>query len=185
MTLGLKITVIAAACLAAVALAFLIMDGTFAKKTHLSVWDKMYIDSLESDAHKITAYAIRASSSHNMQPWKVKTEDGGTIEVFADMHKALPAADRENRQLLISQGTFLKELESGAEKCGYKAVISLCDVDFGAEYPLVATVTLKKKQRAGSRRLFQREPLGKEAKAPPMSKASSKPVLRRSGVFHM
>ena len=144
MTLGLKITIITVICFMAVTLVFMIIDGTFAKKVHLSVWNKKYIDELGSDAHKIIAYALRASSSHNMQPWKVKIEDGGTIKVFADMQKALPAADGEDRQLLISQGTFLRELECGAGECGYTAAISLHDVDFSDEYPLIATVKLEK-----------------------------------------
>ncbi len=51
-------------------------------------------------------YAVLAPSRHNVQPWLFKIEKN-TIEFYADRSRALPAADPEDREMIISCGAAL------------------------------------------------------------------------------
>jgi|GEM_PF-70654 len=54
-------------------------------------------------------YAILAPSSHNTQPWRFVSA-GDTIELLADRTRALPVADPDDRELVISCGAALHHL---------------------------------------------------------------------------
>ena len=51
---------------------FIFLDGTFHRKKYNSVYSEKYIERLKDDQEKMIAYGIRAASSHNSQPWRVK-----------------------------------------------------------------------------------------------------------------
>lgn len=55
---------------------------------------------------------IQASSSHNMQPWKIKIVSPDTFELYADLDKSLTVVDPNGWQMLISQGTFIEEVRN-------------------------------------------------------------------------
>jgi hypothetical protein len=67
-------------------------------------------------------YAIKAPSGHNTQPWKFKIHEN-SIEIIPDRTKALPAVDKNNRELYISIGCALENLCIAAQHLGYTACI--------------------------------------------------------------
>ena len=55
---------------------------------------------------RLAYFAHLAPSTHNSQPWRFVVE-GGAIDVFADPARALPAADRDRREMYLSVGCAL------------------------------------------------------------------------------
>lgn len=121
---------------------FLIADGTFLRKKYAKVWSKDYIDDLDNIQHKLIAGGITASSSHNMQPWLVKIVSKNEIELYLDMTKSLKVVDKDNTQMLMSNGTFIKAYENYANKYGYDVIVNYHKPDFSADKPLVATIEI-------------------------------------------
>jgi hypothetical protein len=77
------------------------------------------VEGLDADHAAILYFASLAPSGHNAQPWIVKilTENHwilGTAE-----SRWLPVIDPDNREMLISLGTFLENLILAAEQYGY------------------------------------------------------------------
>lgn len=62
-------------------------------------------------------YAVLAPSTHNTQPWKIKIEDSA-CQILADFSRQLPAADAKKRDLYISIGALMKNLEIAARAFG-------------------------------------------------------------------
>lgn len=64
-------------------------------------------------------YATLAPSSHNSQPWlfRVRPDE---IELYADLRRALPAVDSNNRELVISCGAALHNLLLAVRYSGYE-----------------------------------------------------------------
>jgi len=128
--------------------ASILLDGTFLNKKYASVWNDRYVNQLENDQSRMIAFGIRSASSHNSQPWLIKTIDQDTIQLYADMRKSLPVVDGDNKQLLMSQGTFIEGYLAGANHYGYDVEISYAELDFNDETPLIATITVHKKEQA-------------------------------------
>lgn len=66
--------------------------------------------------HKILhllKFAVLAPSTHNTQPWQFRIKNN-TCEVFIDKSRQLPAADPAKRDIYISLGAMLKNLEIAA-----------------------------------------------------------------------
>ena len=145
---GYKALIIAGSFLLAVIVVFVSLDGTFFPKKYASVWSESYIAQLESDQSKMIAYGIRAASSHNSQPWLVKPITPDTIELYADMNKALPAVDGDFKQLLMSQGTFIERYKEAASQYGYDVEITYNEPDFTDKMPLIATIKIQKEGEA-------------------------------------
>jgi len=66
--------------------------------------------------------ACRAPSVHNTQPWRW-TYDGATLELFADTRRQLTYADPDRRDLIISCGAALHQLEVAAAAAGWASVV--------------------------------------------------------------
>jgi len=145
-----KVMIIIGSFLLIVILAFVCLDGTFLAKKYASVWSNKYIERLENDQSKMIAYAIRAASSHNMQPWLVKPISTDTIELYADMDKALHVVDGDYKQLLMSQGTFIESYKQGALQYGYGVDITYSVPNFSENRPLIATIKVRKKDNMGT-----------------------------------
>jgi len=139
-----KIMIIVGTSLLAVILVLLFLDGTFLPKKYASVWSDSYIRQLENDQSRMIAYGIRAASSHNSQPWLVKQISSDTIELYADMDKALPAVDGDFKQLLISQGTFIERYKEAASQYGYGVEITYKEPVLTDKMPLIATIKVQK-----------------------------------------
>jgi nitroreductase len=63
-------------------------------------------------------WAVLAPSRHNSQPWIFEIE-GGEVRIFADLSRALPAADPDGRQLVMSCGGALANLRLAAAHFGH------------------------------------------------------------------
>ncbi len=68
-------------------------------------------------------YAVLAPSSHNIQPWKFRIH-GNTVELYADLDRALPIVDPDNRELTMSCGAALFHLRTAVRYFGHA-----CDVE--------------------------------------------------------
>lgn len=67
-------------------------------------------------------YALLAPSSHNTQPWLFKV-DKSSIYLYADRNRSLPIADPQGRELIISCGTALFNLQIALHHFGYTSKI--------------------------------------------------------------
>ena len=80
----------------------------------------------ETDQRRwVLAHAILAPHSHNLQSWLVDLSQPGEMRLFCDTTRLLPQTDPANRQILMSQGTFLELLDLAARERGHRAKIQL------------------------------------------------------------
>jgi hypothetical protein len=70
---------------------------------------------------KIVRSAVKAPSSHNTQPWSFAKEAEG-ICIEPDFNRALPVADPEHRELLISLGCAVETAMIAAKFYGYNPI---------------------------------------------------------------
>ena len=82
---------------------------------------------------------IASSSSHNMQPWKIKIVDQKTFSLYADLEKTLPVIDPENIQLLMSEGTFIGSVKEVAKNMGMVLDVQYAPIDLDKSQNLIAT----------------------------------------------
>ncbi len=71
-------------------------------------------------------YGTLAPSTHNTQPWKFSIQ-GDILKVFADFSKKIPIADPTGRDMYISIGALIKNIELSSKEYGVKASIELID----------------------------------------------------------
>ena len=69
---------------------------------------------------EMVAFATRAPSVHNTQPWLWRTSETG-LELFADWSRLLSRADPDGRDLLLSCGAALHHLRIAAAALGWIA----------------------------------------------------------------
>ncbi|ORY80579.1 hypothetical protein LY90DRAFT_664450 [Neocallimastix californiae] len=69
-------------------------------------------------AEKLIQYAIRAPSGHNSQPWKFQISENEII-IVPDLTKHLDVVDTSDKELYISIGCALKNLQVAASHFGY------------------------------------------------------------------
>jgi len=72
----------------------------------------------------VLSYAILAANPHNTQPWIVDLSGPSSLDLYVDQQRLLPETDPRARQIHISQGTFLENLELAAHQHGYRASIN-------------------------------------------------------------
>lgn len=72
----------------------------------------------QEDLLFIVGKAIKAPSGHNTQPWLFKINDA-SIEVHPDFEKSLSVVDPDNRELFISLGCAIENLQIAASAKGY------------------------------------------------------------------
>jgi hypothetical protein len=73
----------------------------------------------------LISYAVLAPSSHNTQPWMFRVHSN-VLELFADLSRALPVADPQNRELIMSCGAALKNLIIAIDYFGYAYRLEIC-----------------------------------------------------------
>ena len=78
-----------------------------------------------NDIYKILYYASLAGSSHNSQPWKAEVYGEDSIMIFADMSRQLLVVDPSSRELFISVGAFIENLNLAAANLGYESDIKI------------------------------------------------------------
>lgn len=122
--------------LLAIALLFIFGIIRFAlfkkNRTYLDLWHKDFYKSYDDPRKQIIAHGLLASSGHNTQPWRfVLHEDKSSFDMYIDRCHLTKEVDPDHRQLLISQGTCLKNMEIGATVLGYGLTI---DVDVNEQW---------------------------------------------------
>ncbi len=85
-------------------------------------------------------YAILATSSHNTQPWIFRITTGNTIKLYADRTRAMPVVDPEDRELSISCGAVLFNLQLAISYFGYDYETKF--LPYGNSHDLLATVNV-------------------------------------------
>jgi hypothetical protein len=75
--------------------------------------------------HSILSCAAAAPSPLNVQPWQVIREGPLIIELFLDTGRVLPRIDPTFRQVYLSSGAYIENLEIAAREEGFRAEISL------------------------------------------------------------
>jgi nitroreductase len=98
--------------------------------------------------------AVRAPSSHNTQPWRFGLRSGA-IDVYADRERQLPVVDPVGRELVMSCGAALLNLELALAHLGRAADVELLPEP--AEPDLLARVRLggERPPTADQERLFE------------------------------
>lgn len=97
----------------------------------------------KEDVCNILHFASLAGSSHNSQPWRVVVFDEDSILVYADLSRKLPVVDQTNRELYLSVGAFIENLDIAAGCYGYQTNICIFELNGGDNLP-VASVRLTK-----------------------------------------
>jgi len=90
---------------------------------------------------KILYYASLAGSSHNSQPWKVEVYGEDSILVYPDLDRKLSVVDPKSRELYISVGAFIENLNLAAMCYGYETDV-IINSNSGGPGAAVATITL-------------------------------------------
>jgi hypothetical protein len=81
--------------------------------------------ALGAERNRILSLAARAPSSHNAQPWEVRVASPDRWIVGADPARRLPIVDAQDRELVLSIGTFLEYLVVGAAEAGWDAGLTV------------------------------------------------------------
>jgi hypothetical protein len=81
----------------------------------------------------LLAYAVRAPSLLNAQPWRVELAEGQPMRLWIDRDRMFPALDPLNRQTVLSQATFLENLEIAASHMGYTVSIDYFPLGWGTD----------------------------------------------------
>lgn len=107
--------------------------------------------------NKIVQIASRAPTAHNTQPAKWKIHSNGLVEIYADEHKKLIAADPSGWSFRLSIGTSIEGLALGANHEGLK----LSEIQYVNEtipgdlynnsYKLVGTAQLHKQEEPATK----------------------------------
>lgn len=77
--------------------------------------------NIQEHIGQILGYASLALSSHNTQPWRVKIVSESEFIIQSDSTRWLPKVDPDNRELLLSIGTFRENLDQAALAFGFEA----------------------------------------------------------------
>ena len=125
-------------------------------ETWFSSYDKPF-DKLKFFLH----YAILAPSGHNTQPWAFRISDDNTIHLYADRTRALPVVDPDDRELTISCGSALFNMQLAISYFGYRFETSLLPQEGEKDHDWLATVRIidinkkpEKSKDEGLNRLF-------------------------------
>ena len=113
--------------------------GAVAVRPTLSATDFPYEGTAAEQLHFLVKYAVLAPSGHNTQPWKFVIA-GSKVHIFGDYSRAMPVADPNHRELVMSCGAALLNLRVATRNFGLTAMTELCP---DADKPdLLATVDL-------------------------------------------
>lgn len=90
-------------------------------------------------------YGTLAPSTHNTQPWQFEIKQNG-LKVYIDFDKAIPIADPTMRDMYISIGALIKNVELAAHEFGVQVIIKYPKVLKKRE--LVAEMTFEDLEKA-------------------------------------
>lgn len=124
---------------------FVLLDGTYLYESYLNKND-LYEDSsqvMTEVQFNLIKSGISAASSHNMQPWKITINDNQSFSLSMDYDKKLSVVDRNNTQLLISQGTFIGNVINNANQADIDLTIDYHPLNLSNDNPLIATFNIE------------------------------------------
>jgi nitroreductase len=98
------------------------------------------VPGLDKQRAAMLHFAALAPSGHNSQPWRVTAPDESSFIVGFDPGRTLPAVDPDNRELLLSIGTFIENLCLAAGNAGYDPEVII--LSRSRTDPEVARITL-------------------------------------------
>lgn len=75
---------------------------------------------LSPEAYRMLDCAALAASSHNSQPWRVRIDTAQDWTIGADTSRHLSAVDPDGRELALSIGCFMENLETAAAYFGFE-----------------------------------------------------------------
>ncbi|HEX3006902.1 MAG TPA: hypothetical protein VHO90_04740 [Bacteroidales bacterium] len=123
-----------------------IMAGIISCSVYSRKTEPRRVDN-ENPVYKILYYASLAASSHNTQPWKVEVIGTDSLVVFPDFSRKLTVVDPHSRELFISLGAFIENLDIASNYLGYITSIQVCHGDGSTCDNTFITVSLKKGKR--------------------------------------
>ncbi|MGG6270341.1 Acg family FMN-binding oxidoreductase [Leptolyngbya sp. AN03gr2] len=100
------------------------MNHSVVQPWHISDQDFPSHESSTQKLQFLLNYAVLAPSGHNTQPWKFRLQSE-TLELWADLSRALPRVDPNHRELIISCGAALMNLRLALHHFGYCGEIQL------------------------------------------------------------
>jgi len=110
-------------------------------------------------------YAVLAPSGHNTQPWRFAVA-GDTVAVRADRTRALPVADPDRRELVISCGAALFHLRVALHRFGHAAAVTPLPDPADPDLLAVVRVEGPAAPDAGAQALFEAIPQRHTNRAP-------------------
>lgn len=111
--------------------------------TNCTTSSPAFVLNEQTDINIILHYASLAGSSHNTQPWKTEVYPNDSILVFADASRLLKVVDPEGKELFMSVGAFIENLEIAANALGYIAKIAYYEPGIHDKLPVAAIKLLK------------------------------------------
>jgi hypothetical protein len=78
---------------------------------------------VEDELRFAVEQAVLAPSSHNTQPWQFRL-DGDTVELYADRDRVMHVIDPQDRELVISCGAALLNIELAIQHCARRSAES-------------------------------------------------------------
>jgi nitroreductase len=119
---------------------------------------------LRDRAEEIVRAASWAPSLHNAQPWAFRVGPAD-VEVYADLHRRVPVADTDDRQLFIGVGAAVFGVRLALAHLGLRPVVRLAREPGRPE--LAAVVTAAGPADAGAQaRLYDQLPRRRTARGP-------------------
>lgn len=106
----------------------------------------VYSPADHNDVWNILHYASLAASSHNSQPWKVVVYGNDSIFVYPDFSRKLNIVDPHSRELFISLGTFIENLDIAANHFDYKNLIRITTADSSQMDSTYAIIVMHKEE---------------------------------------
>jgi hypothetical protein len=100
---------------------------------------------LSRDEYDILCLASLAPSGHNAQPWAIRVIEPGKWILGSSKQRWLPGVDPGNRELMLSTGAFLRNLEIAASAKGYGTGIDILSID--PKDTSMVEITLKKSNK--------------------------------------
>jgi hypothetical protein len=126
---------------------------------------------LSRDEFDILKMASLAPSGHNTQPWRIRVIEPGKWMLGSVRQRWLPGVDPANRELMLSIGAFLRNLEITAGVRGYSTDIDILSID--PKDNSIAEITLKKARPSSfnTDKLTSRRTIRTDSSAMPISTA--------------
>lgn len=109
--------------------------------------DREFLPNDKGNIYRVLYFASLAGSSHNSQPWKAEAYGEDSLLVFADTTRKLAVVDPTSRELCISIGAFIENLDQAARCFGYETEIKIHANSAGFSGPLASIILTRSAAR--------------------------------------